>query len=138
MHVQQSTAHNTAETHKAAHQHYTHKGTSRYTNTHKAKPLLGTLTSLCHRTVTTVEHKSHSCLHCSNTLGNTNSYLCVRTLAALTVCTYAKTPTLSPLSWFGFFELWWVFLPKPHKHLLNIKGTNTQHISPPTKDLVIK
>lgn len=107
-------------------------------HTHNVKLLLGTLTSLRHRTVTTVEHKSRSHLHCSNTLGNTNSYLYVTTLAALMVCTYAKTPTLSPLLWFGFFELWWVFLPKPHKHLLSIKGTNTQHIYPPTKDLVIK
>lgn len=110
MNVQQSTAHNTAETHKAAHQHYTYKEASRYTHTHNAKLLLWALTFLCHGTAATVEHKSHSRLHCSNTFGNTNPCLYVRTLTALTVCTDAKTPPLSPFSCFGFFELWWVFL----------------------------
>lgn len=66
-------------------------------------------TVLCHRTVT-VEHKFHSCLHCSNTLGHTNSYLYIRNLAALTVCTYAKTTTLYPWTWLGFCGLWRAFL----------------------------
>lgn len=111
MEVQQSTAHNTSQTHKALHQHYyTHKETSGYTNTPNGTLLLPTLTFLCHRTVTTAEHKFHSCLHCSNTRGHTNPYLYVRTLAALMVHTYVKTPTLSLLdhslgfvSFGGFF-----------------------------------
>lgn len=70
----------------------------------------GKQTFLCHRTVTTVEHKFHSCLHCSNTLGHTNSYLYVRILPVFMVWTHAKLPLLSPWLWFGFCELLRVFL----------------------------